>query len=101
MADRRLLLPWEYPNLAKPRYRKSTLSEGLKSAEPDEILLFDMTRFWHAGHQIEIWEVGQGAQETVAWEYTIDGLHSTRTYSTEKEATGAAIELADRLPALI
>jgi hypothetical protein len=60
-----------------------------------------MTKFWHAGHQIEIGETGKGAQEVVAWEYIIDGLHSTGTYSTEKEATGAAIELAERLPALI
>jgi len=73
----------------------------LKSAEPDESFLPDMTKFWHAGHQIEICEVGKGAQEIVAWEYTIDGLHSTRTYSTEKEATAAAIELAERLPAII
>jgi hypothetical protein len=60
-----------------------------------------MTKFWHAGHQMEIWEVGNRAQEISAWEYIIDGLHSTGTYSTEKEATGAAIELAERLPALI
>jgi len=60
-----------------------------------------MTKFWHAGHQIEIWDVGNTAQELVAWEYLIDGLHSTRAYSTEKEATGAARELAERLPALI
>jgi hypothetical protein len=60
-----------------------------------------MTNFWHAGHQIEIWDVGKRAQDIVAWEYIIDGLRSTRTYSTEKEATGAAIELAERLPALI
>jgi hypothetical protein len=73
----------------------------LKSAEPDESYFLDMTKFWHAGHQIEIWEAGNGAQKFVAWEYIIDGLHSTRTYSTETEATGAAIELAERLPALI
>ena len=60
-----------------------------------------MTKFWHAGHQIEIREVGNMAQELVAWEYIIDGLHSTRTYSTEKEVTGGAIELAERLPAMI
>jgi hypothetical protein len=61
----------------------------------------DTTKFWHAGHQIEIWDVGKRAQDIVAWEYIIDGLRSTRTYSTEKEATGAAIELAERLPVLI
>ena len=60
-----------------------------------------MTKFWHTGHQIEIWQAVKGAQEIVAWEYIIDGLHSTRTYSTEKEATGAAIELAERLPEMI
>ena len=60
-----------------------------------------MTKFWHTGHQIEICEAGNTAQETVGWDYIIDGLHSTRTYSTEKEATGAAIELAERLPAMI
>ena len=70
-------------------------------AEPDESSLPDMTKFWHAGHQIEIWDVGKRAQDRVAWEYIIDGLRSTRTCSTEKEATGAAIELAERLPALI
>jgi hypothetical protein len=69
--------------------------------EPDESFLSDMTKFWHAGHQIEILEVGNRAQEIVAWRYIIDGLHSTRTYSTEKDATEAAIELAERLPALI
>jgi hypothetical protein len=56
-----------------------------------------MTKFWHAGHQIEIWEVWNGATEMVSWDYIIDDLHSTRDYSTEKEATGAAIELAERL----
>jgi hypothetical protein len=87
--------------IAKRSYLKSTLSEGLKSAQSEESFLPDMTKFWHAGHPIEIREVGNMAQELVAWEYIIDGLHSTRTYSTEKEATGAAIELAERLPALI
>jgi hypothetical protein len=53
------------------------------------------------GNQIEIWEVENRAQEIVAWDYIIDGLHSTRTYSTEKEVTGAAIELAELLPAMI
>jgi hypothetical protein len=56
-----------------------------------------MKKFLHAGHQVEIWEVWNGATEMVAWDYTIDDLHSTRAYSTEKEATGAAIELAERL----
>jgi hypothetical protein len=60
-----------------------------------------MTKFWHAEHQIEMWEVENRAQEIVAWDYISDGLHSTRTYSTEKEVTGAAIELAERLPAMI
>ena len=69
--------------------------------EREESFLPDMTKFWHAGHQIEIWEVGKRAQKIVAWEYIIDRLRSTRTYSTEKEATGAAIELAERLPAMI
>jgi hypothetical protein len=101
LVDRRLLLPWEYPNLAKRSYLKFTLSEELKSAQPEESYLPDMTKFWHAGHQIEIREVGNMAQELVAWEYIVDGLHSTRTYSTEKDATGAAIELAERLPAVI
>jgi hypothetical protein len=60
-----------------------------------------MTKLRHAGHLIEICEVRKRVQKIVAWKYIIDGLHSTRTYSTEKEATGAAIELAERLPALI
>ena len=69
--------------------------------KPYESFLPDMTKFWHAGHQIEIGEAGKRTQEIVAWEYIIDGLHLTKTYSTEKEATGAATELAERLPALL
>ena len=31
------------------------------------------------------------------WNYGIDGVESATSYSTEKEATAAAIELAERL----
>ena len=63
---------------------------------------YSMTKFVHAGHTIRISELIAIEESSgfmrIIWNYTIDGVESATSYSTEKEATGAAIEMAERLP---
>ena len=62
---------------------------------------YSMTKFVHAGHTIRISEQINIEESSgfmrMIWNYGIDGVESATSYSTEKEATGAAIELAERL----
>ena len=60
-----------------------------------------MTKFVHAGHTVRISEQinieeSSGFMKMI-WNYTIDDVESATSYSTKKEATEAAIELAERL----
>jgi predicted component of type VI protein secretion system len=64
-----------------------------------------MTKFVHAGHTIRISEQINIEESSgfmrMIWNYGIDGVESATSYSTEKAAIEAAIELAERLPVVI